>query len=220
MKVKKTGLEDEQIKEQLKGHGTAISYPRGQLIFSSGESADRVYFIQEGLVKIYYLAGDGRKITVALRHPGEFFGLAEALCGADRICFAEAVEDVNLLLFKRDDFLKLLTSKPTLAVKVGQILGMRLREAQSIICEIVSWPVAGRLALLLLKMAERTGTTEKKELVEINLRLTHEEIACMIGTSRPTVTTIINTFKQEGAIVVEGREIRAVRPEKLRRWIE
>ncbi|WP_353928455.1 Crp/Fnr family transcriptional regulator [Desulfofundulus kuznetsovii] len=117
MKVKKAGFEDGQLKEQLKDHGTAIDYPRGQLIFSSGEAADRVYFVQKGLIKIYYLAGDGRRVTVALRHPGEFVGLAEALCGMERICFAEAVEDVNILVFKRDDFLKLLTSKPALAVK-------------------------------------------------------------------------------------------------------
>ncbi|MDQ0286550.1 CRP-like cAMP-binding protein [Desulfofundulus luciae] len=220
MKVKKAGLEDGQLKEQLKGHGTAIDYPRGQLIFSSGEVADRVYFVQKGLIKIYYLAGDGRRVTVALRHPGEFVGLAEALCGMERICFAEAVEDVNILVFKRDDFLKLLTSKPALAVKIAQILGKRIREAQNTIYEIVSWPVAGRLALLLLKLAERTDTTGKMELVEINLRLTHEEIACMIGTSRPTVTTILNTFKQEGAITVKGREIKTIRPAKLLKWID
>ncbi|WP_353928454.1 helix-turn-helix domain-containing protein [Desulfofundulus kuznetsovii] len=58
------------------------------------------------------------------------------------------------------------------------------------------------------------------ELVEINLRLTHEEIACMIGTSRPTVTTLLNTFKQEGAITVEGREIKTIRPAKLLKWID
>jgi CRP-like cAMP-binding protein len=220
MKVKKAGFEDGQLKEQLKDHGTAIDYPRGQLIFSSGEVADRVYFIQKGLIKIYYLAGDGRRVTVALRHPGEFVGLAEALCGMERICFAEAVEDVNILVFKRDDFLKLLTSKPALAVKIAQILGKRIREAQNTIYEIVSWPVAGRLALLLLKLAERTETTGKMELVEINLRLTHEEIACMIGTSRPTVTTLLNTFKQEGAITVEGREIKTIRPAKLLKWID
>ncbi|MCS5697309.1 Crp/Fnr family transcriptional regulator [Desulfofundulus thermocisternus] len=220
MKVKKAGLEDGQLKEQLKGHGTAIDYPRGQLIFSSGEVADRVYFVQKGLIKIYYLAGDGRRVTVALRHPGEFVGLAEALCGMERICFAEAVEDVNILVFKRDDFLKLLTLKPALAVKIAQILGKRIREAQNTIYEIVSWPVAGRLALLLLKLAGRTDTTRKMELVEINLRLTHEEIACMIGTSRPTVTTLLNTFKQEGAITVEGREIKTIRPAKLLKWID
>jgi CRP-like cAMP-binding protein len=102
---------------------------------------------------------------------------------------------------------------------VAEVLGGRLREAQAIIHEMVFMPVHGRLALLLLKLAERSGV-DTGEGIELNLRLTHEEISCLIGTSRPTVTSIFNSLKNEKAILMEGRDIKTIYPEKLKKWLK
>lgn len=197
--------------------GLTIKYPRGQIIFASGEYSANVYLVESGWVKIYRLAGDGRKVTVAIRHPGELVGLAETLCNSNRSCFAEAMDDVEVVVLKREGFLELLKGNADLAIKVAEALGGRLREAQATIHEMVSWPVHGRLALLLLKLAERSGV-DTGDGIELNLRLTHEEIACMIGTSRPTVTSAFNAMKNEKAIVMEGRDIKVIYPQKLRKW--
>ncbi len=178
-----------------------------------------MYLVERGWVKIYRLAGDGRKVTVAIRHPGELVGLAETLCDAKRSCFAEAMDDVEVVVLKRDGFLDLLRANANLAIKVAEILGGRLREAQAAIHEMVALQVHGRLALLLLKLAERAGV-DTGHGVELNLRLTHEEIACMIGTSRPTVTSAFNVMKGERAILMEGRDIKVIYPEKLKKWIQ
>ena len=145
-------------------------------------------------------------------------GLAETLCNSYRSCYAEAMGEVELVVLKREDFLELLKANSHLAIKVAEALGVRLREAHCTIYEMVTWPVQGRLALLLLKMAERAGV-DIGEGIELNLRLTHEEIACMIGTSRPTVTSAFNAMKSEKAIVMEGRDIKIIYPEKLRKWV-
>lgn len=210
---------DEGEKNLFRQAGLKIHYPKGQRIFASGEYASLVYLVECGWVKIYRLAGDGKRVTVAIRQSGELAGLAETLCNAQRTCYAEAMDEANLIVLKKDSFLELLKTTPHLAIKVAEILGGRLREAQATIHEMVSWPVHGRLALLLLKLAERSGT-DTGDGIELKLRLTHEEIACMIGTSRPTVTSIFNALKNEKAIMMEGRDIKVIYPEKLKKWVK
>ncbi|MEW6274118.1 MAG: Crp/Fnr family transcriptional regulator [Bacillota bacterium] len=206
-------------KDLVRSAGAKIRYPKGQIVFAVGEYADRAYFIENGWVKIYRIAEDGRRVTVAIRRQGEFFGLAEALCGGERICYAEAMDDIDLIVIRKDNFFTLLRENADLAIKIAMILGARLREAQATIHEIVSWPVPGRLVLLLLKLAERSGVDTGNG-IELNLRLTHEEIACMIGTSRPTVSLIFNSLKNEKAIVMKGRDIKKIYPEKLKKWVK
>ncbi|MCL6634419.1 MAG: Crp/Fnr family transcriptional regulator [Peptococcaceae bacterium] len=199
--------------------GSTVHYPRGQVIFSAGEVADRVYLIESGWVKIYRLSADGRRVTVgSIRSPGEMMGLAETLWGGERTCFAGAINNVTLVTVGKGKFEELLAMHPMLAIKVAKLLGARMREAESIIHEMVCWQAPGRLALMLLKIGERCGV-ESKNGIKINLPLTHEEIACMVGTSRQTVTSLLNTFKQERSIALEGREIKIVDPDKLARWI-
>ena len=123
-----------------------------------------------------------------------------------------------MVIIRKNKFEELLARQPFLAIKVAKLLGARMREAESIIHEMVCWQAPGRLALMLLKIGERCGI-ESNRGIKINLPLTHEEIACMVGTSRQTVTSLLNTFKQEKSIILEGREINIVNPDKLAKWI-
>ncbi|RJQ26072.1 MAG: Crp/Fnr family transcriptional regulator [Peptococcaceae bacterium] len=214
-----TLLLNETEKMLVRQAGSLVHYPKGQVIFSAGEIADRVYLIEGGWVKIYRLSTDGRRVTVgSIRSPGEMMGLAETLWGGERTCFAGAISNASLIVVGKSKFEELLAVQPFLAIKIAKLLGARMREAESIIHEMVCWQAPGRLALMLLKMGERCGV-ETKEGIKINLPLTHEEIACMVGTSRQTVTSLLSTFRQEKSIVLEGREINIVNPDKLARWI-
>lgn len=210
---------EENEKNLVREYGTVIQYPKGQIIFAAGDTADRIYLIEEGFVKIYRITADGRRVTVgSMRHPGELMGLAETLYHGERTCFAGAINDVTIVVVRKNRFEELLEQHPTIAIKVAKTLGVRMREAEGIIHEMVCWQVPGRLAMLLLKMAERAGV-ETDYGTKIDLRLTHEEIACMIGTSRQTVTSLLNTFKQEKSIAIEGREMYVLDVEKLNKWI-
>lgn len=199
--------------------GSTVHYPKGQVIFSSGELADRVYLIESGWVKIFRISADGRRATVgSIRSPGEMMGLAETLWGGERTCFAGAISNVTLVTVGKKKFEELLAVQSYLAIKVAKLLGARMREAESMIHEMVCWQAPGRLALMLLKIGDRCGV-EYKHGIKINMPLTHEEIASMVGTSRQTVTSLLNTFKQEKSISQEGREINILNPDKLARWI-
>lgn len=210
---------DEMDKMLVREAGSTVHYPKGHVIFSAGEIADRVYLIESGWVKIFRLSTDGRRVTVgSIRSPGEMMGLAEALVGGERTCFAGAINNCTLVTVGKSKFEDLLARQPFLAVKVAKLLGARMREAESIIHEMVCRQAPGRLALMLLKIGARCGV-ESRDGIKINLPLTHEEIACMVGTSRQTVTSLLNTFKQEKSIILEGKEINIVNPDKLARWI-
>jgi len=199
--------------------GSTVHYPKGHVIFAAGDISDRVYLIEEGWVKIYRLSADGRRVTVgSIRSPGEMMGLAEAIIDQDRTCFAGAINNVTMVVMTKNKFEELMAHHSFLAIKVAKLLGARMREAEAIIHEMVCWQAPGRLALMLIKMGERMGEQTKGG-VKINLQLTHEELANMVGTSRQTVTSLLNTFKQEKSIVYEGRAIRIVNPDKLAKWV-
>ncbi|MGB9803221.1 Crp/Fnr family transcriptional regulator [Desulfofundulus sp.] len=199
--------------------GFTVHYPKGHIIFAAGDTADRVYLVESGWVKIYRLNADGRRVTVgSIRSPGELMGLAETLWGGERTCFAGAISNVSLVVLRKNKFEELMATHPFLAIKVAKLLGVRMREAEQIIHEMVCWQAPGRLALTLLKMGERCGM-ETQNGIKLGVQLTHEELANMVGTSRQTVTSLLNMFKQEKSITYEGRTINIVNPDKLARWI-
>lgn len=210
---------EEPEKNLIREYGTVVHYSKGQIIFSAGDTADRIYLIEKGFVKIYRITTDGRRVTVgSMRSPGQLMGLAETLYHGERTCFAGAINNTTLVVVRKSCFERLLMRHPLIAIKVATTLGVRMREAEAIIQEMVCWQVPGRLAMLLLKMSERAGV-ETDTGTKITLRLTHEEIACMIGTSRQTVTSLLNMFKQENSISIEEREMYILDIEKLNKWI-
>ena len=210
---------EETEKNLIREYGTVVHYSKGQIIFSAGDTADRIYLIEKGFVKIYRITPDGRRVTVgSMRTLGQLMGLAETLYHGERTCFAGAINDSTLIVVRKSCFERLLVRHPLMAIKVATTLGVRMREAEAIIHEMVCWQVPGRLAMLLLKMSERAGV-ETEIGTKITLRLTHEEIACMIGTSRQTVTSLLNMFKQENSISIEEREMYILNTEKLNKWI-
>lgn len=211
-------LSDRQ-KELVCRAGTRLQYPRDHIIWSPDEVADRVYLIESGYVKIYKLSADGHEVTVgAIRNPGEMIGLAETLYHGNRTCYAGAIRDISLIVLTKRQFLDLLADERELALNTSKLLAVRMRAAESMVFELVCWQAAARLALFLLKVSESCGMPSQ-EGTRIKLPLTHAELASMIGASRQTVSTLLTTFRNEQAIVTEGREIVITNPEKLASWV-
>lgn len=210
---------DEQEQKLVVEKGALLHYPPGHIIFSDNEIADRVYYLQNGYVKIYRINAEGREVTVgSIRNPGEMFALAETLYHGKRTCFGGAITAVDLVALTKSQFGTLLSTNHGLAVKVAKLLGARMRAAESMVYEMVCWQAAGRLAVLLLKISEQYGidTDEGKQ---IQLHLTHKDIASMIGATRPTVTTLLNTFRDEQSIIIRDHAIIIKDREKLASWI-
>ena len=121
--------------------------------------------------------------------------------------FAQALEDSVLCLIRRDDLERLLLDKPKVALRILEVLGKRLSEAEKKLEDMAFRSVAARLASLLLRLSrDDEGTIDG---------LSHQELAEMIGTYRETVTQTLSQFKASKLVDIQRKSIRILRPEEL-----
>jgi CRP/FNR family cyclic AMP-dependent transcriptional regulator len=183
---------------------------RGAYIYFEAYQHQHIYFVKTGHIRLGYLDYNGNKIVKDILRPGDFFGQVslqkENLNGE----FAQAIkEDVSLCSFTLDSFNTLLANKPKLAVKYSKISGFRIRRFENRLENILRNDVKTRLQIFLDQLlSEVVGTARRvgKE-VHIPNYLTHEEIAQLIGTSRQTVTTLLNVLKEEKICTYSRKEL-------------
>ncbi len=183
------------------------------VLFREGDTGDALYLLAEGLVKLSKVDLGGHEKTLALLQPPEFFGEMALLGHATRSATAVALSHVSTFLLYRDDFQRLLTAYPTVSLNLTTTLANRLRgmddEAQ-----VLSYKDApGRVAYVLLRLY-RSGVVELDAGGAL-VRLTHQDLANLAGTSRETVTRALKALEAEGVIVTRPKEVTIVDAEGL-----
>ena len=138
--------------------------------------------------------------------PGEIFGLAEVARGGGRVVNAQACELSEVLAVAQEKFKVFVDQHPRIAMLSMQVLSSRLRVLGEMFVNLVSDDVNTRVAKLILRLSARYGTRIGKE-VFLNIPLTHQEIADMVGTSRQTVTSTLSALKRQGVLSIENRRI-------------
>ncbi|MCL4474696.1 MAG: Crp/Fnr family transcriptional regulator [Nitrospirae bacterium] len=189
-------------------------YEKGCCIFSSGDPGNRIFLIQEGVVKIYDLAESGKESIFWFRYQGEFFGLAEAFGGEDRMCFAEAVEPTSIFVIRREVFEELLKRNPKIALIVIKILAARMRRLGEALKALHFQDLRGRLAQLLLSLGDVCGV-EMGGKIMIERKFTHQELADMIGATRQRVTEALNNLVKDGLIQCDGKKVMLLDQKRL-----
>ena len=202
--------------ERVKRLGTPITVAAGQTIFGEGDPARHIFVIEKGNVKISRNSPLGKVVTVGIRRAGDVVGMAEALSGMDRCCYASALEPCSLWKLETEKFIEMLHSHPALAVKVATTLGSRLREAENLFSNMVAMDVDRRLARLIVSLADRFGVAGQHG-VKVDIPLTQQDLATMIGSCRQTVTTTLQKFKDDGLIVTGKKSIEVLNEIELRR---
>ena len=184
---------------------------KGEYIYFEAYQHQHIYFLKTGIIRVGYLDALGNKIIKDILKPGDFFGQIslerENLQGE----FAQAGNaDISLCSFTLDSFNKLLLSKPKLAVRYSKISGFRIRRFENRLQNILQLDVKTRLRLFVdqLLAEVKDGARWFGNEVRIPNYLTHEEIAQLIGTSRQTVTTLLNLFREEHVFSYSRKEIR------------
>ena len=183
---------------------------RDDFIYFEAYQHQNIYFIKTGLIRLGYLDSQGNKIIKEVLRPGDFFGQItlnkENLNGE----FAQAIKsDVSLCSFSLESFNKLLVSKPKLALRYSKISGFRIRRFENRLENILRYDVKTRLKLFLEQLLAEVKDSARRvgRDVLIPNYLTHEEIAQLIGTSRQTVTTLLNVFKEEKICTYSRKEL-------------
>ena len=158
-------------------------------------------------------------MSVGLRYPGDFAGLGSVVCCDERGCCSRAMIDSEIVIVPRDKFFNLIKLLPELNLKMFCMLGSRRGDTQNSVMYFISQQTDKRLAVTLLNIAQYLGRQNGQKRL-INLTLSQEELAHIIGCSRQTVNALLNEFKKQNCIEMQGREIVSVQPDMLRKYLE
>ncbi|HWR87017.1 MAG TPA: Crp/Fnr family transcriptional regulator [Acidiferrobacterales bacterium] len=194
---------------------TRRAVTRGELIFKAGSAGDYVYFLESGRVKIYHLSPTGKEILLWFCFPGEIFGLAEVCHGGGRQVYAETCEPSQVLSVRQDDFKTFLATHPPGALLVNDVLACRLRNLGNIIQSLVASDVNERVAQLVMRLAATHGQKTQNGDITLDIRLTHQEMANMIGTTRQSVTSALNLLRRQGVLEFDANHHILVHSETL-----
>jgi len=173
-------------------------------IFHAGDPADAVFVVASGRVKVVITSSDGKEFILTVLGPGQVFGEMALLESAPRSASVVTLSAVEVLVINRSDFQRLLDSNPRISQRLMAILSRRLRRANSKMESLAYMDVAGRLARYLLDLARDHGQRLGNGWVVVR-RPTHSDIAHSIGTSRETVSRLINEFEEGFGLVNKGK---------------
>lgn len=192
-------------------------YAKNAVLFLEGEPGQAVFIIRRGRIKISKSTADGREQILHMLKDGDIFAEVVLFDQGPYPATAEAAEDSVVMVLQSRDMEELLLKQPVLAVKMLRLMGRRLRQAQLLIRDLALQDTYGRLAGLLLRFVRREGKRTREGVI-LELELTRQEMASMIGTSRETVARILNRFQKEGILSLDRQRILILDEGKLRDW--
>ena len=190
---------------KLMGIFEELELPKHHVLFSPGAACEAIYFIEEGRVRLTRLSPEGKTVILALLGPGDLIGDAAWESG-EHDSYAETLEDSRIYQISREAFQKLIRENPEFGIRLIHLLGTRLQQAQARIEDLVFRQVPSRVARLLLSLAENHGRVTPKG-IRVEFPLTHQEIADLVGSSRVTVTQILNRMRTSHWINIESKRV-------------
>ena len=202
----------EEEKKLLDDEKTCNTYKKGSEIYHEGSRTNGLYCINEGIVKIYKTGIDGREQIIHFAKPGDIIGYRSILSGELACSSAKALKTSVLCFIPGDLLVKMIKNNGNFSLDVLQQSCKELGEANSYITDIAQKTVRERLAEVLIKLKDNFGLDEMNEL---QVSLTREELANIVGTATESVIRLLSEFKQDKLIDLQGRKIRLLDIKKL-----
>jgi len=198
-------LPPEQIK-RLTEAGRKIRFEKDEIIYRQGEEAANTYLLTSGRVNTFLVNSKGQESLLRIHLPGSFMGLTALATRLVRDASAVAVEASEVMVITREKFLALLRSDPTLGEYFIKLLLDRMSDFHYRVGELLSQTVEQRLSTALLALSQPDTFPGRKPETETVI-LTHEQLAHLLNTRRPTVSAILRRFADTGLISKSGRGI-------------
>lgn len=198
-------LEEPELKK-IEKLGLRKKYKKGNIVVLEKEMGAALFVIITGKVKIVRTDEDGREVILSIFGPGEFFGEMSLLDGLARSASVVALAKAELFMIHRRDFLKLVNEHPQVAISLLAELTTRLRKADTQIKSLSLKDASGRVANVILMLADDIGVFRKGK-VEIDELPLQQDMANMAGTSRETVSRMLHQFVREGHLQMEGNKL-------------
>ena len=202
--VKRAGVDPyvASLLEKITVGKQELRFRKGQKIFSQGDSADSVYFIQAGRVKISVVSASGKEAVLAMPGPHDFFGEGSLVNQSLRISTAETLEASTVFRIEKRAMIRSLHEQSELSEKFMALLLTRNIDLEEDLCDQLFNHSEKRLARVLLKLARL-----RKHDVALDANvpvLSHETLAEMVGTTRSRITHFMNKFRTMGLIEYNG----------------
>lgn len=192
--------------------GMHMMVPSGGTLFFEAQPARGVYVLCKGHVKLTTSSKDGKTFLMRIAKPGDVLGLSATISDTAYSTTAQALDPVQVKAFQSKDFLHFIEHHSEGSMHAAKMLNRKYRDALSTTARLViSASISGRIASMLLEMA----TERNDPKLRFTMLLTHEELASMLGTTRETVTRMLNEMKHKEIIAIHGASITILRKDVL-----
>jgi len=182
------------------------TFAQDQLIILAEEMGDTLFIVRRGQVKVSLIHATGKEFILSLLGEGEFFGELAILDQRPRSANVVAMEETELLMLRRQDFLGLVRRVPEIAVALLEALAARLRRTDEQVGGLALLDVHNRVAQTILRLAVDRGVESDEGLI-LEQRPTHQQLANMAGTTRETVTRVLSQLERDGYVTSRGRRL-------------
>jgi CRP-like cAMP-binding protein len=199
-----------QVAEQLRPR----RYRRGETVFVTGEPGTSLCLVNAGRIKLALTSPEGREVILDVLGPGEVFGELALLDGEPRSADAVALQQTELLLLQRDEFIRFLRAEPEVAITLLGVLSRRIRRDTLLVQDAAFLDVPGRLARVILRLAERG---EDGHLC--TPQLTQSDLAAAAGTTRETLNKFLGIFADQGLIQWRNSRVEVLDADRLQHRI-
>jgi CRP-like cAMP-binding protein len=200
------GLSEQDI--EAIGHATTMTHchPR-QVILSPDDPPDRIHIVKKGKVRVYRVTPDGKQLTLDIHDKGTILGDMRLL-GQDRVpeAYAETIDAAIICTITPDELRRLIERHPIIGVNIITFLSRRLQEAERELEAMAYQRVGQRLARKLIDLGQRFGVETVRGTL-IQARLTQQELAEMIGTTRETLAHTLSDFRRRELLDIAHHEV-------------
>lgn len=201
--------------EQISKLGMKKKFTKDSIILFEHETGSALFVIVNGKVKVSRVSEDGKEVILTILGDSDFFGEMAILDGLTRSANVTAMEDSELFIIQRKDFLELLQFHPEVSIALLQELTQRLRAADMKIKSLSLKDSEGKVATVILQLADDLGKI-KQGTVEIEKLPFQQDLANMAGTSRETISRTLHSFAKKGLVELDGSKLRILNYEKFK----
>lgn len=180
--------------------------PRKGLVYLPSDSSAAVFLLTKGRIKLYNLTAEGKETVLAFIEPGEIFGELSLLNPGQREEFAEAMSTSTIVMISGEVIRNLMESRPSLTIQLTRLMGLRRQRIERRLKSLLFRSNRERLVYLLLELAARYGERAADGLA-LSIRLSHQELSSVIGSTRETVTVLLGELQHERSLIIKRRQI-------------